>query len=67
MSVSYAKLWKLLIDKKMTKTELRIKTEMSTSTLAKMNKNELVSMSIILRICEVLDCNVGDVMDSIKK
>jgi len=66
MAVSYNKLWKLLIDKGMTKTELRLKTDMSTSTLAKMSKNEVVSMDIMLRICEVLDCNVGDVMDAIK-
>ena len=44
MAVSYNKLWKLLIDKGMTKTELRLKTDMSTSTLAKMSKNEVVSM-----------------------
>ena len=67
MAVSYNKLWKLLIDKGMTKTELRLKTDMSTSTLAKMSKNEVVSMDIMLRICEVLDCNVGDVMDATKK
>ena len=67
MAVNYNKLWKLLIDKGMTKTDLRLKTDMSTSTLAKMSKNELVSMDILLRICEVLDCNIGDVMDATKK
>ncbi len=67
MAVNYNKLWKLLIDKGMTKTELRIKTDMSTSTLAKMSKNEVVSMDIMLRICDVLGCNVGDVMDAEKK
>ncbi len=67
MAVNYNKLWKLLIDKGMTKTELRIKTDMSTSTLAKMSKNEVVSMDIMLRICGVLGCNVGDVMDAEKK
>ena len=67
MAVSYNKLWKLLIDKGMTKTELRLKTDMSTSTLAKMSKNEVVSMDIMLRICEVLDCNVGDIMDATKE
>lgn len=63
MAVSYNKLWKLLIDKGMTKTDLRIRTDMSTSTLAKMSKNEVVSMDIMLRICDVLECNVGDIMD----
>ena len=67
MAANYNKLWKLLIDKGMTKTELRMKTGMSTSTLAKMSNNENVSMEIILRICEILECNVGDVMDATKK
>lgn len=66
MAVSYNKLWKLLIDKGMTKTDLRIKTDMSTSTLAKMSKNEVVSMDIMLRICDVLECNVGAIMDVTK-
>lgn len=64
MAVSYDKLWKLLIDKKMTKTTLRIEADMSSSTLAKMSKNETVSMDVMLRICKVLDCNVGDIMDA---
>ncbi len=67
MAVSYDKLWKLLIDKRMNKTELRLKTDMSTSTLAKMGKNETVSMDVMLRICKVLDCNVGDIMDATKE
>ena len=67
MAVSYNKLWKLLIDKGMTKTELRLQTDMSTATLAKMSKNEVVSMDIMLRICDVLECNVGDIMDATKK
>ena len=62
MAVSYNKLWKLLIDKGMTKTELRLQTDMSTATLAKMRKNAVVSMDVMLRICKVLDCNVGDIM-----
>ena len=64
MAANYNKLWKLLIDKGMTKTDLRMKTGMSTSTLAKMSNNENVSMEIILRICEILECNVGDIVDS---
>lgn len=66
MSVNYNKLWKLLIDKGMTKTELRKIAEMSSSTMAKMSKNETVSMDVLIRICEILNCNVGDIMD-IKK
>jgi len=66
MTVSYDKLWKLLIDKKLTKTALCNLTDMSSSTMAKMSKNETVSMDIILRICKVLDCNIGDIMDVTK-
>lgn len=63
MAVSYNKLWKLLIDKGMTKTDLRLATDMSTTTLAKLGKNETVSMDIMLRICSVLECSFDDIMD----
>lgn len=62
MNLNYNRLWKLLIEKGMTKTELRTKAEMSTSTLAKMSKNEIVSMEVIVRICQVLDCDIGDIV-----
>ena len=67
MVVSYNKLWKLLIDKGMTKTDLRIATDMSTTTLAKLGKNETVSMDIMLRICDVLECSFDDIMDLTKE
>jgi len=63
MAVSYNKLWKLLIDKGMTKTELRHKADLGTTTLAKLGKAQHVSMDVMLRICEVLSCNISDVMD----
>lgn len=63
MSVSYNKLWKLLIDKNMNKTELRLKAELGTSTLAKLGKDKPVSMEVMMRICNVLNCNIADVMD----
>lgn len=66
MTISYDKLWKKLIDKKMTKNVLRIKAEMSSSTMAKMSKNETVSMDVMLRICKVLDCEFDDIIE-IKK
>ena len=66
MTISYDKLWKKLIDKKMTKNALRIKAEMSSSTMAKMSKNETVSMGVMLRICKVLDCEFDDIIE-IKK
>lgn len=65
MRISYNKLWKLLIDKNMKKIELRDLTGMGSVTLAKMGKNEQVSMDVIKRICGVLDCDVGDVMEMI--
>lgn len=65
MGVSYNKLWKLLIDKKLKKKDLINLTKISTSTLAKMGKDQQVSMDIISRICKVLECNVGDIMDFI--
>lgn len=67
MAISYNKLWKLLIDKKMTKTELRLAADISTTTLARLGKDETVSMDVMLRICNVLDCNVGDIMDVMKE
>ena len=66
MAVSYDKLWKLLIDKKMTKTALRIQADMSSSTLAKMSKNETVSMDVMLRICKVLECEFDDIIEIVK-
>lgn len=65
MAVSYNKLWKLLIDKKMNKTELRLKADIGTATLAKLGKNQPVSMEVMMRICGVLECNISDVMDII--
>ena len=67
MTLSYNKLWKLLIDKGMTKTEMRLKADISTTTLAKLGKNETVSMEVLLKICKILDYNVGDIMDVINE
>lgn len=66
MVISYDKLWKMLIDKKMTKNALRLQAKMSSSTMAKMSKNETVSMDVLLRICKVLDCEFDDIIE-IKK
>ncbi|MDD3999890.1 MAG: helix-turn-helix transcriptional regulator [Bacilli bacterium] len=67
MSISYNKLWKLLIDKNMTKTELREQADIATSTLAKLGKNEQVSMDVLLRICKTLKCDISDVMEILKE
>lgn len=63
MSISYNKLWKLLIDRNMTKTQLRQQADIATSTLAKLSKNEQVSMEVLLKICQTLDCNFDDIME----
>ncbi len=65
MSISYNKLWKILIDKKMNKGDLCKITGISSSTMAKLTKDEPVNLTILERICTVLKCNVGDIMDFI--
>ena len=67
MAISYNRLWKLLIDRGMTKTQLREKANISTVTLAKMGKNETVSMDILLRICKELDCGFDEIVEITKK
>lgn len=62
MAVNYNNLWKLLIDKKMKKTELAKLAGMSSNTLARLTKEEHVAMPVLERICAVLDCNISDVM-----
>ena len=63
MDVSYNKLFKLLIDKGLKKTEFAKLEGISPNTLAKFSRNETVSMDIIIRICRVLDCTVDDIME----
>lgn len=63
MDVSYNKLFKILIDKEMKKTEFAKKVGISANTLAKLSRNETVSMDIIIRICRSLNCSVDDIMD----
>ncbi len=65
MTVSYKKLWKLLIDRNMKKKDLRAATGISTTTLAKLSKNENVSTEILAKICKALDCDVGDVIEMV--
>ena len=62
MAVSYDGLWKLLIDKKLKKTELSEKLNISSATMAKMSKGENVSMEVLQKICVLLECNRGDIV-----
>lgn len=66
VTVSYNKLWKFLIDKNMKKTQLKEAAGIGSTTLSKLSKNQLVSMEVIVKICEVLDCNIGDIMDVVE-
>ena len=67
MAVSYKKLWKLLIDKDMKKEDLRVKAGISTNTMAKLGKNETVSMDVMLRICKVLNCKIEEVIEIVNE
>ncbi len=63
MPFSYNKLWKLLIDKNMTKSELTKAIGISSSTMAKMGKNENVSLEVIDKICALLECDINDILE----
>lgn len=65
MSVTYTKLWKLLLDKKMKRTDLKSMAGISSSTLAKLGKDEYVSLESIEKICCALDCNIDQIVDVI--
>lgn len=63
MAVQYTKLWKMLIDKKMKRTDLIISAGISANILAKLGKDEFVSMESLEKICKALNCNIGDIVD----
>lgn len=63
MGTSYKKLWKILIDRDMTRTELRQQAGFSSVSLAKLGKGENVNTRVLVSICRVLNCNIGDIVD----
>ena len=63
MAVQYNRLWKLLIDKKMKKSALTELADVSYSTIAKLNRDEYVSLEVLERICRALRCDIGDVVE----
>ena len=63
MSISYNKVWKLLIDKNMKRKDLKEKAEVSQNVMARLSKNQAVTMETMEKICSVLQCNIGDVME----
>ena len=67
MKISYKKLWMLLIEKEITKPTLRKELGLSTGTMSKLNKGEEVALSVLLRICEYLDCDIGDICSVVKQ
>lgn len=67
MAVTYTKLWKLLLDKKMKRTDLKDIAGISSSTLAKLGKDEYVSMESLDRICRALNCDVAEIFSSVQE
>lgn len=67
MRISYKKLWILLVEREISQAQLRKDLSIATGTMTKLRRNEEVALSVLLRICEYLDCNVGDICDAIKK
>ena len=65
MAVSYNKLWKLLIDRKMTKTQLCKEANISTNAMAKLGRDEDVRVEVLIKICSALGCTVDDIMEII--
>ena len=65
MKISYLKLWKLLLDKKLKKTDLVGLVGISTSTLSKLSKDQPVNMEILTRICTVLNCDISDIVEMV--
>ncbi len=67
MGISYKKLWILLVEKDISAATLRKDLCIATGTMTKLRKNEEVALSVLLRICEYLACNIGDVCDAVYK
>ncbi len=66
MRISYKKLWILLIEKNISPATLRKDLNIATGTMTKMRRNEEVALSVLLRICDYLDCNIGDIRDAVR-
>ena len=66
MGVSYKKLWILLVEKDISQATFRKDLNIASGTMTKMRRNEEVALSVLLRICEYLDCNIGDICEAVK-
>ncbi|PPB73711.1 helix-turn-helix domain-containing protein [Campylobacter hyointestinalis] len=67
MAVCYDKLWKLLIDKKLNKTQLCEQAKVTTNAMAKLGRNEDVRVEVLVKICKVLECSIDDIMDIVSE
>lgn len=65
MAVSYKKLWKILIDKDMKKKDLQAAAGVSSTSITKLSKGETVSMDVLIKICKVLECDIGEIIELI--
>lgn len=67
MAISYNKLWKLLVDKKMSKADLRRVAGIAPNTMTKLRRDEEVTLTVLNKICTALDANIGDIMDFVSE
>ena len=63
MTISYSKLWKLLIDKRMSQADLRKVAGISPNTMTRLRRDEEVTLSVLQKICSILNADIGDVME----
>lgn len=66
MKMSYKKLWILLVEKEISQSAMRKDLNIATGTMTKLRKNEEVALSVLLRICDYLECNIGDICDAVR-
>lgn len=66
MRMSYKKLWLILVEKEISQAALRKDLNIATGTMTKLRRNEEVALSVLLRICDYLDCNIGDICDAVR-
>lgn len=67
ISLSYNRLWKLLIDRGMTKQDLRKVTGLSSASIAKLGKGQNINTDVLIRICNALDCDLNDIVETVRK
>ena len=67
MRISYNKLWKMLIDKNMKKSDLRDKAGISSASIAKLGKGDNITTDVLIKICEAMDCTLEDIMETVKE